>query len=112
MIKAEPPVIQWQTISAFPKYEINEHGDVRDINSRICVTPARFKDVSYVELMREEKPFLNQVRRLVQETFPTGANPYSRTPFERHGEWDKSNERYADGENSHLCGMVCSVGEV
>ena len=28
----------------------------------------------------------------------------------RHGDWDKENLRYVDGEKSHPCGYNCSVG--
>lgn len=112
MIQVEPPAPQWQTIAAFPKYEINQMGEVRNEDSGIRIQPAKFDGIDYVELMKEGKPFLLQVRRLVQDTFPTGANPYLPSDIERHGAWAQTKERYADGESAHMCGMICSVGEV
>lgn len=112
MIRVEPPVVHWQVIAEFPKYEINTQGEVRNVDSGLHVQPAKFDDVDYVELMREGKPYLMHVNRLIWMTFPLPGFPPLPSDIERHGTWDKSQERYEDGEKTHSCGMVCSVGEV
>lgn len=112
MIRTDPPVVPWQTITEFPKYEMSLSGEVRNVDSGIRVPPATFDGVDYVELMRDGKPYLHRVDRLRWVTFPLPGFPPSRTPFERHGAWIKADEHYEDGEKSHLCGLVCSVGEV
>jgi hypothetical protein len=112
MIRIEPPVVQWQSIAAFPKYEMNMQGEVRNEDSGIRVQPAKFDGVDYVELMREGKPFLLKVNRLLWDTFPLAGFPPIPSDIERHGAWDQTRERYEDGEGAHMCGMVCSVGEV
>jgi hypothetical protein len=112
VIKIVPEVVDWQTLSEFPKYEMNLLGEVRDIDTQIRVKPMTIGSADYVELYREGKPFLMHVLRLVWRTFPTGANPPVPSDIERHGEWNQTKERYADGEVAHMCGMVCAVGEV
>lgn len=39
-------------------------------------------------------------------------DPETNIDVSRHGAWDKSKGRYADGESSHPCGLNCSVGAV
>ena len=112
MIRVEPPVVHWQTIAEFPKYEINMQGEVRNEDSGIRVQPSKFDGVDYVELFREGKPYLQHVNRLRWKTFHLAGNPFPQTPFERHGVWLDYEGRYVDGEKAHLCGLVCSVGEV
>lgn len=112
MIRVEPPVETWQVLAEFPKYEISMQGAVRNIDSGIRISPAKFNGVDYVELMHEGKPYLQHVNRLRWVTFPLAGLPYPHTDLSRHGAWNKTKARYADGESAHPCGFNCSVGEV
>jgi hypothetical protein len=102
----------WAPIENFPGYEISSFGDVRDISTNEVLPKAKFNNVDYVELMRDSKPYLMHVNRLRWSVFYQSAVPSHRSDVERHGKWIKDEMRYSDGEKSHLCGMVCSVGEV
>lgn len=112
MLKTAPSTTIWQTIEDFPDYEINHTGDVRTISGWIPVDTAKFNYVDYVELMRDGKPYLQHVNRLRWKAFNKPNIPPYRTDIQRHGAWLKDQMRYEDGEKSHLCGMICSVGEV
>lgn len=100
------PLVKWAVISDFPSYEISDAGHIRTLPSNIEVPKAKFDGIEYVELWRDGKPYLIHVNRARWAAFPTGANP----PISRHGFW--LGDRYADGEKAHMCGLVCSVGEV
>jgi hypothetical protein len=108
----EERVTSWAKIEDFPRYEISAMNEVRDIIKGDIVPKAEFNGVEYVELFRDDKPYLMHVNRMRWAAFYLPGFPPSRTDFERHGEWLKNEERYSDGERSHLCGLVCSVGEV
>lgn len=110
MIRVEEPVVIWQVLADFPKYEINHGGEVRNVDSGIRIEPSKFDGISYVELMREGKPYLQHVNRLRWKTFPFPGFPYPETDVSRHGAWSDVRKRYTDGESAHPCGMNCSVG--
>jgi hypothetical protein len=110
MIKTETAI--WKTIEDFPRYEINELGDIREKLSGNLLPKAKFNYVDYVELMRDGKPYLQHVNRLRWKSFNLANIPSYRTDIQRHGIWLKDQLRYEDGEKSHLCGVICSVGEV
>lgn len=110
MIKEETTKTSWYPLEDFPEYEINYLGGIRNIASGVMVDTAKFNYTNYVELMLDGKPYLQHVNRLRWKTFNLA--PYPRTSIDRHGKWIKDEMRYSDGEKSHLCGMVCSVGEV
>lgn len=104
--------VQWRPIEDFPKYEISEMNDIREKATGRLLEKAKFSTIEYVELERDGKPYLQHVNRLRWAAFYLPGFPPTRTDVERHGEWRKDEGRYSDGEPSHLCGMVCSVGEV
>lgn len=67
-----PPNVEWRSHPEFILYEMNKHGVVRDIASRIQLSPTLIGDEGYVGFLLKKgiSVYLKPIHELYSELFP------------------------------------------